>query len=60
MDSRERKRILRKSESKFHALTWVQTLNWLKLEAFEDRVMKAASHCFGFLIVYGEKMFCIF
>ena len=53
MDSRERERILDKSEIKFLPLTWTQTFNWLKLEAFEFRVIKTASHHFD--VFFGLK-----
>ena len=53
MDSRERERILSKSEIKFLPLTWTQTLNWLKLEAFEVPVIKTASHHFD--VFFGSK-----
>ena len=56
MDSGERERILRKSEIKFPPLTWTQTLNWLKLEAFEFLVMKIASHHFDVSFVSKNEV----
>ena len=53
MDSRERERILSISKIKFPSPIWTQTLNWFKLEAFEVKIIKTASHHFD--VLSGRK-----